>query len=165
MLKLTKKSDYGLIALLHLCGEDNPSATAKEISEAYHIPTSLLSKVLQSLARNGFLFSEQGTKGGYRLARDPHTISALEVIRCIDGPVILTDCFHQDGQCDQMETCTVKTPLRHVHDGILKLLQSITISDMQSGCGPAINDQMLWLIPGPKPAGPQLRDSPRNTRL
>jgi len=150
MLKLTKKSDYGLIALLHLCRGENTSATAKEISEAYHIPTSLMSKVLQSLARNGFLLSEQGTKGGYRLARDPHTISALEVIRSIDGPVILTDCFHQDGQCDQMETCTVKTPLRRVHEGILKLLQSITISDMESGCETAVNEQMMWLIPGPQ---------------
>jgi len=160
MLKLTKKSDYGMIALLHLCGEDDQqTATAKEIAETYRIPLPLLSKVLQSLTRNGFLISEQGTKGGYRLARDPHTISALEVIRSIDGPVILTDCFHQNGQCDQMETCTVKTPLRHVHDGILKLLESITISDMQHGCRDVVKEQMMWLVPGPKPAGTQHGES------
>jgi len=143
MLKLTKKSDYGLIALLHLSGDRVRSATAKEIAEAYRIPLPLLSKVLQSLARGGFLASEQGTKGGYRLGRDPHTISALEVIRAIDGPVILTACFHDDGGCDQLQTCTVKTPLRKVHEGILKLLDGITISDMQDSGAPA---QVFWPI-------------------
>ena len=41
----------------------------------------------------GLLVSEQGTNGGYRLARDAERISALEVIRTIDGPIILTQCF------------------------------------------------------------------------
>jgi Rrf2 family protein len=141
MLKLTKKSDYGLIALLHLAADGRRwnGATAKEMAEAYHIPLPLLSKVLQSLARQGFLSSEQGTKGGFRLARDPRTISAMEVIRAIDGPVILTACFHDEGGCDQMQTCTVKAPLRKVHEGILKLLDSIMISDM-------VTNEIVWPI-------------------
>src|SRR5690606_14267245 len=127
MLKLTKKSDYGLIALLHLAAQERTCATAKEIAEAYRIPLPLLSKVLQKLAREGFLASEQGTKGGYRLGRDPRTINALEVVRAIDGPVILTACFHEDGACDQLQTCTVKAPLRKVHESILRLLEGISI--------------------------------------
>ena len=70
MLKLTKKADYGLIALKHLAVNRLPSSSAKEIAETYGIPVPLLSKILQKLAKNGFLLSEQGTNGGYRLARD-----------------------------------------------------------------------------------------------
>ena len=129
MLKLTKKSDYGLIALRHLTVRQG-AATAKEIAETYHIPLPLLSKVLQSLARGGFLMSEQGASGGYRLAREPRLITALEVIRSIDGPVFLASCFHDGSECDQEETCTVKEPLRKVHEGILRLLEGISIYDL-----------------------------------
>ncbi|MEZ5353707.1 MAG: Rrf2 family transcriptional regulator [Bryobacteraceae bacterium] len=133
MLKLTKKSDYGLIALRHLAAEPRRSAaTAKEIAEVYKIPVPILAKVLQALVRNRFLISEQGATGGYKLARDPRTISTLEVIRAIDGPVFLASCFHDQEVCDQHDTCTVKEPLRKVHEGIQRLLASISISDLSS---------------------------------
>src|SRR5215471_9732195 len=131
MLKLTKKADYGLIALKHLSMlEAAGSASAKEIAETYHVPLPLLSKVLQKLAKNGFLRSVQGTNGGYRLARDASSINALEVIRSIDGPIILTSCFTEHGVCDQSDHCNVREPLRKIHEGILGLLESITIADM-----------------------------------
>src|SRR5579885_560121 len=85
MLKLTKKADYGLIALKHLALRPNGSTvSAKDIADCYGIPLPLLSKILQRLARQGFLRSEHGTNGGYRLARDPHQITTLDVIRAID---------------------------------------------------------------------------------
>ena len=129
MLKLTKKADYGLISLRHLAKERRGSS-AKEIADAYRIPLPLLSKVLQKLARTGLLVSEQGTNGGYRLARDPHEITALDVIRVMDGPIILTHCFTEHAECDQSDLCPVREPLRKVHEGILRLLSSISISDM-----------------------------------
>jgi Rrf2 family protein len=131
MLKLTKKADYGLIALRHLAvGSGKPSASAKEFSDRYGMPLPLLSKILQKLARGGFLRSEHGANGGYRLARDPRQVSALEVIRAIDGPIILMSCFTGQKKCGQSGTCTVREPLRRVHQGILNLLENITISDM-----------------------------------
>jgi Rrf2 family protein len=86
--------------------------------------------VLQKLARNGLLRSVYGTNGGYRLARDPKTISALEVIRVIDGPTILTSCFTQGSACYHSGKCSVREPLRKIYHGILQLLESITISEM-----------------------------------
>jgi Rrf2 family protein len=145
MLKLTKKADYGLIALRHLALAANGpkgSAPAKDIAEAYGIPLPLLSKVLQKLARAGLLTSEQGTNGGYRLARNAGDISALEAIRTIDGPIILTQCFTEHTGCDQSQLCPVREPLRKVHEGILGLLANITLADLSS-------DDMPVPIPRP----------------
>src|ERR1700688_5021159 len=109
MLKLTKKADYGLIALRHLAvARSRASASAKDIADSYGIPLPLLSKVLQKLARGGLLISEQGTNGGYRLSRDPQDINALEIVRAIDGPIILTKCFTEHSGCDQSALCTVR---------------------------------------------------------
>lgn len=134
MLKLTKKADYGLIAMRHLaeCAPGG-SASAKELAERYGLPQPLLSKILQKLARRGFLQAVHGTNGGYRLARDARQISALEVILAIDGPVILASCFNERGECTQSPRCTVREPLRKIHEGILGLLGSIMISEMTDG--------------------------------
>ena len=130
MLKLTKKADYGLIALKHLATRQPKSASAKEIADSYGIPLPLLSKVLQKLARQKFLVSEHGTNGGYRLARDARHISAYEVIRTLDGPIFLTSCFTEHGSCGHSERCNVREPLRRVHEGIVRLLENISISEM-----------------------------------
>lgn len=129
MLKLTKKADYALIALKHVAMKGS-AASAKEIAETYRIPLPLLSKVLQGLGKAGFLASEQGVNGGYRLSRDARRINTLEVVRAIDGPIILTSCFTDHAECDQHHNCNVKEPLRKVHEGILRLLESITIDDL-----------------------------------
>ena len=130
MLKLTKKADYGLIALRHLASIPGATASTKDIAEAYHLPVPLLAKVLQKLTKEKILQSEAGTNGGYKLARPAGRITALEVVRAIDGPVILTHCFTEHGKCDQSENCTVREPLRRVHEGILELLNRFTISDL-----------------------------------
>ncbi len=130
MLNLTKKADYGLIALRHLALQQGKFSSAKEIADTYHIPLPLLSKILQKLNKSGFLRSEYGTNGGYRLARPAAEITTLEVIHAIDGPVLLAACFTEHGDCDQSVHCTVREPLRKVHEGILRLLEGITISDM-----------------------------------
>jgi Rrf2 family protein len=76
------------------------------------------------------LISEHGTNGGYRLARDARAITALEVIRLIDGPIILTECFTEHAHCDHSTRCSVRKPLRRIHEGILRLLAGVTIQDM-----------------------------------
>jgi Rrf2 family protein len=133
MLRLTKKADYSLIALRHFAmrlTESGGAVSAKEVSDSCGIPLPVLSKLLQKLGKSGFLISEYGTNGGYRLARDPRRISALEVIRTIDGPIVLANCFTADAHCGHSSRCTVKKPLRKIHEGILRLLENVSIQDM-----------------------------------
>jgi Rrf2 family protein len=168
MLRLTKKADYGLIAVQHLAflylnGETTPGApglgaSAKEIADQYGIPLPLLSKILQKLTREGMLFSEHGTNGGYRLSRDPGSISALEVIRAIDGPIILTDCFTEHKPCDHSDRCPVRRPLKRIHEGILRLLTDVTIQDMLRDSvepGPPRGGHLIALTLGGAPVGSQ----------
>jgi Rrf2 family protein len=133
MLRLTKKADYSLIALKHFAlrqRETDEALSAKELADASGIPLPILSKLLQKLGKSGFLVSAYGTNGGYRLARDPGKISTLEVIRAIDGPIVLANCFTHNTYCGHAVRCTVQKPLRRIHEGILRLLESVSIEDM-----------------------------------
>ncbi len=129
MLKLTKRADYGLIAMRYLA-ERAGSCSAKDMAEAHGIPPELLAKILQKLVKAGLLVSQHGINGGYVLARDPRTITAFEVIKAIEGPVFLTSCVTTKGECGQTGRCTVQAPLRKVSQSIEEVLSKITIVDL-----------------------------------
>ncbi len=136
MLKLSKKADYGLIALKHLAmHNDKGSHSASDIAEVYGISTPLMAKVLQKLAKGGLVAARHGSSGGYTLARDPGHITALEAINAIDGPLFITSCVTPRGECDQSSTCTVREPLRRVNDSILQVLNKVTILQMTDDGG------------------------------
>lgn len=131
MLKLSKKADYGLIALKHLAVHNGEgSSSAGDIAEIYGISTPLMAKVLQKLARGGLVAARHGSSGGYTLARHPSKITALDVINAIDGPLFITSCVTTHGNCDISMTCSIRQPLRLVNESILKVLGKVTISQM-----------------------------------
>jgi Rrf2 family protein len=134
MLRFSKKADYALIAMKHLAvrgdGGGPASSSAREIAGLYDIPIELLAKVLQRLVSRGLLASQQGTRGGYQLARIPSLISVADVIQAIDGPVTVTACSSDEGTCDQFEKCNVRDPLWRVRERILSALGECTIAEL-----------------------------------
>src|ERR1035441_10385548 len=127
MLKLTKKADYGLMALKYLAEHpETPALSAKDVADAYGIPAQLLAKILQLLTMNG----------GYALARDARTVSVYEVIHAIDGPFFFTSCTKGLKGCELTPSCTIKEPLARVNDTIAGVLKSISIQDLAEHEGP-----------------------------
>ncbi len=133
MLRLTKKADYALMALKYLAENADPGVgaiSAKDVAEAYHIPSQLLAKILQRLAKEGLVRSHAGMNGGYALSRDARQITAFEVIRAIDGPLFITSCVTGTGECDLTDSCTIKEPLARVNQSITDVLKAIRIADL-----------------------------------
>jgi Rrf2 family protein len=131
MLRLSKRADYALIAMKHLALRgDRESSSAREIAESYDIPIELMAKVLQRLVRGGLLASQQGTRGGYQLGRRATQISVADVIQAIDGPVTVTACTTDEGQCEQFSKCNVRDPLWRVRERILAALGECTIAEL-----------------------------------
>ena len=138
MLKLSKKADYGLMALQYMASvqfsdlKQPRVVNTKEIAEEHHIPVELLAKVLQALAKQDIIESHNGPKGGYILGREPKSITIAQVLEAIEGPLGIADCYHEKDHapCEQLEHCNIRTPLRKVQDSIYQLLSSMTIEDM-----------------------------------
>src|SRR3954470_274763 len=133
MLKLTKKADYGLIAMRHLALQGTAAAmataSAKDIADEYGIPQQALAKILQRLAKSQLLISHHGTNGGYSLARPARSISALGVIQAIHGP-LFTTATSTDHDCVQSPKFTVREPLRKVSEKIQEALERVKLADM-----------------------------------
>jgi Rrf2 family protein len=129
MFQLSKKADYGLIALKHLAQHSEESISARQIADHYHIPAELLAKVLQKLARKGLLQSHQGINGGYVLARDPASISIVDVVEALEGPISITPCERGD-DCRQLQLCSVRDPLLKIKAKVVRVLGDTSIYEL-----------------------------------
>lgn len=147
MLRLSKKADYALIAMKHLAlREGRGSSSAREIAEEYAIPVELMAKVLQRLARRGLLSSQQGTRGGYQLARASRSISVADVIQAIDGPLTVTACSTHNERCGQFAKCNVRDPLWRIRERIMSALATCSVMEMASEGAPAAVAEPLKLV-------------------
>lgn len=131
MLRLSKKSDYALIALKHIASKGPGGlASAREIVQKYNLPGDLLAKVMQNLARGGLITSKLGAGGGYRLAKKPGEITLKQVIVAIDGPIHFLACYSGNEACDLIRSCTIRKNLRSFEHKLGDLFETITIEDL-----------------------------------
>jgi len=148
MLRLSKKADYALIAMKHLAlREGRGSSSAREIAEEYSIPVELMAKVLQRLARRGLLSSQQGTRGGYQLARASRSITVADVIQAIDGPLTVTACSAHNERCGQFAKCNVRDPLWRIRERIMTALAACSVMEMASEAAPASAEPLALVGP------------------
>lgn len=133
MLKLSKKTEYALLAVKYIALKpDCNCITAKEISKNYDIPYDLLAKILQKLCRKNIVISYQGVKGGYSLARDAKDITLKDVISAIEK-IQITNCMVENGsskECARFDCCQIRNPLAKVQMEIDKVFNGTTISQI-----------------------------------
>jgi Rrf2 family protein len=87
-MKLSNASGYAIRALAHLARHgDGRLVTTAAIAEAEGLPERFLADVLNPLARAGVLDSSRGPCGGFRLARPAKSVTLLEVVEAVEGPV------------------------------------------------------------------------------
>jgi Rrf2 family protein len=88
MLSITSKSPYAVAALAELarCAGAGPVPIG-ELARRRDVPSQFLEQLFAVLRRGGVLSSQRGVKGGYSFARDPATVSVLEVVELLDGPL------------------------------------------------------------------------------
>ena len=88
MISITTKSPYALKALTELGRQPGDAPVPiGELARRRDIPVQFLEQLFAVLRRAGLLISQRGVKGGYRFARDPSQITALEVVELLDGPL------------------------------------------------------------------------------
>src|SRR2546426_7484628 len=118
MLRFTKRADYGLMAIHYIAvQEDIGAVSAKRIAEEFGIPGELLAKILQRLAKRKLIASVNGPKGGYVLAREPRSIKVGEVLRAIEGPLGIVQCY-RTLRCPQLEKCNIRKPVWAIQTSI-----------------------------------------------
>jgi len=129
MFKLSKKTEYGILALQHMMYLDTDRvATVKEIAEQHNIPQSLLAKICQQLAKSKIIQSVQGSRGGYTLNLEPSDISLSAVMEAIEGPLHIVDCSLDHERCERNDNCTLKIGLNPLQQQLSTFLNNVTLA-------------------------------------
>jgi FeS assembly SUF system regulator len=131
VLRISKLTDYGIVLLATLAGAGGGATrNARELSEETALPLPMVSKILKSLAQEGFLHSHRGSKGGYGLARGPEEIRVSEIIAALEGPIALMACSAGPGRCEQESRCRVRHPWQRIHLTIHQALEQVTLAQL-----------------------------------
>jgi Rrf2 family protein len=131
MIRISMKTDYGLIALKHIASlPEGDIANAKDIAARFSLPPNLLAKVLQSLSQSGIIEAQKGSGGGYRMAKAATDVTLAAIIESIEGPVHMVMCTSNDGCCSIEDRCTVKNGLTSLEQRFYQFFETVTLADV-----------------------------------
>jgi Rrf2 family nitric oxide-sensitive transcriptional repressor len=129
-MRLTTFTDFALRALMRLAGDPDRLFTTEEIAREFGISRNHLTKVVSDLAGAGYVVTQRGAGGGFRLARDPTAITLGEVVRLLESRQALVECFRADGgACALLPQCRLKSRLAAAREAFFRELDRTTLAD------------------------------------
>jgi len=137
MLKISRHTDYGLLAAVFLARKHGEVVAAREIAEFYHLPVPMITKVLKTLHHGGVVNSHRGVDGGYSLDGDVETVTLGQLLDILEGPWDLVECETTDD--DGHAICAIRTacPSRRFMFGINRAIKGaferVSLSDLMRG--------------------------------
>ncbi|MBD3234137.1 MAG: Rrf2 family transcriptional regulator [candidate division Zixibacteria bacterium] len=129
-MRLSKKGDYALRAVIQLALSTDSPKPISYISDVSSIPKNFAGKILKELTNHGILQSFAGKHGGFKLARSAESISFREVIEAVEGPIILNHCLDESSECDRVAICNMYDTWVNAQMKIIQVLESVKISDI-----------------------------------
>ena len=135
---LSKKTKYGIKALVYLAKQDNTvPVQIGSISEAENISRKFLESILLTLKKNGILGSKKGKTGGYYLLKAPEAINISTIMRILEGPIAMVPCvslnfYEKCSDCPDETICAVHNIMLEVRDSTLQIFNNTSLLDLIS---------------------------------
>lgn len=130
-MRLSTRGRYAARAMLDLALHDSKGPVSlREISEREGISVKYLDQILSLLRRAGYIRSNRGARGGFKLAVDPSTITLLDVVTAVEGRTALVDCVLAPNRCERAAKCVTRQLWQQVTEAMEKTLRAITLADL-----------------------------------
>lgn len=129
-MRLTVLSDYSLRVLMYAGAAPERLVTIEEMARAYGISDNHLMKVVQTLARGGFIETVRGRGGGIRLARPAEQISIGSVLRVTEEDFGLVECFRSGNACRVTRVCRLRGILEEGLGAFFNVVDERTLADL-----------------------------------
>lgn len=131
MMELTRKGDYAIRGIIYLASQPpNKISLLSEIASEVDVPQTFLAKIFQQFSKTGIVKSFRGTGGGFLLAGPPESITLLQVVEAVEGPILPNRCVLKKGECERDVSCTVHPVWHQVQQQVRDILANITLKDL-----------------------------------
>lgn len=130
-MKLTTYTDFGLRTLMYLATlPEGELSSVGQVSKLYDVSRNHLVKVVNQLAREGYIKAVRGKNGGIRLAKPARDINVGQVIRSLENNLNGIDCGSP--ACYLVRICLLKDALKEAMEAFLAVMESYTLADLIS---------------------------------
>lgn len=125
-MKITREEDYGIILITALSKKGNNTyLPLSQIARKYNLSLFFLKGIAKKLKRAGLIKSKEGKNGGYKLSKNPFSLSYKDIIYAISGVIDISPCCPE---CDK-KTCQSRAVWKNINKKITELLSTIKISN------------------------------------
>jgi Rrf2 family protein len=130
-VKLSNKGRYGVRAIFDIAFHSGGKATQiKDISRRQAIPPRFLEQIFQDLKRAGLVTSKRGPRGGYALAADPEDIRIGDIVRALEGPLVLAAGTDGGASGDETSRAVTEEVFTELSKNIDACFDAVTIQDL-----------------------------------
>jgi Rrf2 family nitric oxide-sensitive transcriptional repressor len=136
MIRINRQTDYAIRVVLALSkrGQGVRVPTA-QIQQEMLIPPAFSQRIVADLARGHFILTFPGRDGGLSLAHAPHEINLRQIVEYFEGPLLVSECLLQKGDCPFDTKCPVRCRWGRLQSVILHELESITFDQLAEEAG------------------------------
>lgn len=136
---ITRETDYAIRLLRAL--SDGTLRSMQPLCKEEKIPLKFAYKILRKLKDGGIVTSTSGKNGGYRLIKDLHSFSLLDLIRIIDGPLYFNSCMKPGYVCEwaskKNSACIVHNNMQTIQSNMEHLFDGCTMDQLLFGTVPS----------------------------
>lgn len=132
-MKFSKKSRYGLIALIDLAVNSKYEQVAlNSIAERNKISPQYLEQVFASLRRAGIVKSVKGSQGGYLLGQSADKLSVAKILEALEGDYhIERETPLENDDYPGISETVQKLVIDRVNEQMDSILKNLTLADLE----------------------------------
>jgi Rrf2 family nitric oxide-sensitive transcriptional repressor len=128
-MRLTTQTDFALRTMMYLTARSG-RATIAQVAELFGISAHHVAKVVNLLARLGYVRSIRGIGGGIELACQPEEVRLGDFVEALEGDMHLLDCVDAEQVCVIQSFCKLKGVLAEAERVQIEYLNSVTLRDV-----------------------------------
>ena len=132
-MKISTKGRYALRIMLDVAehSDEESNVSIKEVANRQSISIKYLEQIVNLLVKAGFLRSQRGSRGGYRLSRQPSEYTAGDILRVTEGKMAPVDCLEDEvNMCPRAKTCQTIKLWEGLNNAINSYIDSVTLEEL-----------------------------------
>src|ERR1035437_4538934 len=129
-MRLTARSEYGLLALIdRACRDGDGPVSVRDVAERKEIPQKFLEQLFGALRKSGLVTAVRGARGGFEISRDASTVTVLEIVEALEGPLQPTPCCGDD-LCLRSQACAASSVWAQAGAALRQVLGTTTLASL-----------------------------------
>jgi Rrf2 family protein len=149
-MQITRASDYAVRVMIHLATLPlNSTVCQSDLAKATEVSGHFLSKVLQQLVRAGLIRSQRGAGGGYALTISAGSVSLLDVVEAIEGPVRLNQCLEEGPSCERKSWCPAHHVWAEAQAAVRTVLGGASMASLAARISYEHREKPVWICGAP----------------